>query len=72
MLTTCAVAERLLNLENYSPEPAGGQVIGWVDHKKPKEHITEFRITVQELQDKVTPSSGAEGVSEDDGSKAEL
>ena len=61
--------DQLLDLSNYKPTPASGNVIGWPDHKRPQDHMTEFRVTVQALREKAAPSV-SEGA--DDGSKSEL
>lgn len=56
--------DQLLDLDSYKPIPADGNVIGWADHKRPQDHKTEFRVTVQALKEKPAPSA-AEGVKEE-------
>jgi hypothetical protein len=58
--------EQLLDLSNYKPEPADGTVVGWADHKRPKDNkMTEFRVSVKALKEKVIPSA-SEGVQKEE------
>ncbi|KAG9251743.1 uncharacterized protein F5Z01DRAFT_265041 [Emericellopsis atlantica] len=58
--------DQLLDLSNYKPEPADGTVVGWADHKRPKDDkTTEFRVSVKALKQKTVPSA-SEGVKKEE------
>lgn len=45
-------ADDLLDLTKYKPKPQDGAVVGWPEHKKPKENKMEFKVAVRSLKAK--------------------
>ncbi|KAL2205625.1 hypothetical protein CC79DRAFT_1336127 [Sarocladium strictum] len=52
------------DLSKYKIEPEDGAVVGWVEHKKPKEKEIEFRVKMRALKAKPAEGAGAGGESE--------
>ncbi|KAK0386717.1 hypothetical protein NLU13_6552 [Sarocladium strictum] len=52
------------DLSKYKIVPEDGAVVGWVEHKRPKDKEIEFRIKMRALKAKAPEASAAEAASE--------
>jgi hypothetical protein len=72
MSKTDAICPDVLgDLGRYKVQPEDGAVVGWVEHKKPKEREMEFRVKLRSLKAKPA-ASGAEQQGEQTVSRDEL